>query len=102
MCIEDVWEEGGEDVWEDGGEDVWKEEGGGEDEWEEGSEDEVKGMGKEEGEKWGKDELKGMGKNHEGEMKGKEKGKGACSFQKKYFHQDPQDDAQAKWSEKSI
>ena len=46
--------------------------------------------------------MKGMGKNHEGEVKEKERGKGACSFQKKYFHQDPQDDAQAKWSEKSI
>ena len=43
-------------------------------------------MGKEEREKWDEDELKG-----------KEKGKGVCSFLKKCFHLDPQDDREAEW-----
>ena len=58
-------------------------------------------MGKEEGEKWDEDEMKGMGKNHKGELKGKEKGKEVCSFLKKYFHLDPQDDREAEWSKRS-
>ena len=85
------WEEWGEGEWEQKGKGEWEE--GGEGGWEE--EGKVKGMGKEDGEKWDEDEMKEMGKNR------KEKGKGVCSFLKKYFHLDPQDDREAEWSKRS-